>query len=66
MEDDSLDFGDSPAGATPGANSILAQPQLQDEDGSISPGQGHENGQGDEAGSSKISKICVYDHVLTR
>ena len=30
MEDDSLDFGDSPtAGATPSTNPILAQPHLQ-------------------------------------
>ena len=31
MEDDSLNFGSDAAGATPGSNSILAQPPLQGE-----------------------------------
>jgi hypothetical protein len=29
MDDDSLNFGSDAAGATPGSNSILAQPPLQ-------------------------------------
>jgi len=32
MDDDSLNFGSDAAGATPGSNSILAQPPLQGED----------------------------------
>jgi SWI/SNF related-matrix-associated actin-dependent regulator of chromatin subfamily C len=31
MDDDSLTFGSDAAGATPGSNSILAQPPLQGE-----------------------------------
>jgi SWI/SNF related-matrix-associated actin-dependent regulator of chromatin subfamily C len=34
MDDDSLNFGSDAAGATPGSNSILAQPPLQGDDGS--------------------------------
>ena len=59
MEDDSLDFGDSPAGATPGANSILAQPQLQDEDISTSNSHDHENGLGGAAGTSQYFQRAV-------
>lgn len=32
MDDDSVNFGSDTAGATPGSNSILAQPPLQGED----------------------------------
>jgi len=31
MDDDSLNFGSDAAGATPGSNSILAQPPLPEE-----------------------------------
>jgi len=31
MDDDSLNFGSDAAGATPGSNSILAQPPLHEE-----------------------------------
>lgn len=31
MDDDSMNFGSDAAGATPGSNSILAQPPLQEE-----------------------------------
>jgi hypothetical protein len=43
MDDDSVTFGSDAAGATPGSNSILAQPPLQGEN--ASPGQ--EEGQGE-------------------
>ncbi|CAG8973351.1 hypothetical protein HYALB_00000114 [Hymenoscyphus albidus] len=40
MEEDSLNFGSDAAGATPGSNSILAQPPLQGETASPSVGGG--------------------------
>ena len=43
MDDDSLNFGSDTAGATPGSNSILAQPPLQGE----SPSAQEESGQGE-------------------
>jgi SWI/SNF related-matrix-associated actin-dependent regulator of chromatin subfamily C len=49
MDDDSLTFGSDAAGATPGSNSILAQPPLQGEDGSPSAQEeaGHGGGDGE-------------------
>jgi hypothetical protein len=44
MDDDSVNFGSDAAGATPGSNSILAQPPLQGENASPS---GQEEGQGE-------------------
>jgi SWI/SNF related-matrix-associated actin-dependent regulator of chromatin subfamily C len=52
MDDDSLNFGSDAAGATPGSNSILAQPPLQGEDDSPSAQEGisaQGEGQGDES-----------------
>jgi len=46
MDDDSLNFGSDAAGATPGSNSILAQPPLQGEDGSPSAQEAGEAGEG--------------------
>ena len=40
MDDDSLNFGSDAAGATPGSNSILAQPPLQRETASPSGREG--------------------------
>jgi len=44
MDDDSVTFGSPAAGATPGSNSILAQPPLQVEASPAASGDG-----GDEA-----------------
>lgn len=45
MEDDSMNFGSDTAGATPGSNSILAQPPLPEESssqqGDSNQGEGH-------------------------
>jgi SWI/SNF related-matrix-associated actin-dependent regulator of chromatin subfamily C len=48
MDDDSLNFGSDAAGATPGSNSILAQPPLQGDTASPSVGEGS-SGQGGAA-----------------
>ena len=44
MDDDSVTFGSPAAGATPGSNSILAQPPLPAEASPVASGHG-----GDEA-----------------
>lgn len=43
MDDESLNFGSDAAGATPGNNSILAQPPLQ---GEGTPQEGSGQGEG--------------------
>jgi SWI/SNF related-matrix-associated actin-dependent regulator of chromatin subfamily C len=48
MDDDSLNFGSDAAGATPGSNSILAQPPLQGEDGSPLTQEGASGQEGGE------------------
>ena len=42
MDDDSVTFGSPAAGATPGSNSILAQPPLQAEASPVASGQGED------------------------
>jgi SWI/SNF related-matrix-associated actin-dependent regulator of chromatin subfamily C len=53
MDDDSVNFGSDAAGATPGSNSILAQPPLQGENASPS---GQEGGQGE----GQPECMCFY------
>jgi SWI/SNF related-matrix-associated actin-dependent regulator of chromatin subfamily C len=62
MDDDSLNFGSDAAGATPGSNSILAQPPLQGEDASPEAGS---SAQGEaQSGDSKWISTSEYtpDH----
>lgn len=62
MEDESLNFGSDGAGATPGSNSILAQPPLEEE----SPTQ-EGSGEGDGATvEGNCSRIFTLRPLLTR
>jgi SWI/SNF related-matrix-associated actin-dependent regulator of chromatin subfamily C len=59
MEEDSMNFGSDAAGATPGSNSILAQPPLPEE---ASPQQGESNqGEGQTAEGMRLYlTYCVH------
>ncbi|KAE8444487.1 hypothetical protein EG329_000471 [Mollisiaceae sp. DMI_Dod_QoI] len=68
MDDDSLNFGSDTAGATPGSNSILAQPPLQ---GEGTPQEGSGQGEADvtmaEGGADTTvdaAKTAVSDNPL--
>ncbi|KAH8597236.1 SWI/SNF complex-like protein [Bisporella sp. PMI_857] len=65
MEDDSINFGSDGAGATPGSNSILAQPPLQGEDSPSAQGEGQESA--NTVGSNspvKKAAVPVSDNPL--
>jgi SWI/SNF related-matrix-associated actin-dependent regulator of chromatin subfamily C len=59
MEEDSMNFGSDAAGATPGSNSILAQPPLPEE---ASPQQAESNqGEGQTAeGMRFYLTSCIH------
>jgi hypothetical protein len=64
MDSDSLNFGSEAAGGTPDADSILAQPPLQEE----SPSKEETSGEGQAAESMypDHSKAFTYSQTLTR
>lgn len=67
MEDDSINFGSDTAGATPGSNSILAQPPLPEEE---SPGQQGDSNQGEGQTaegmySLYLPHLNVYQPLMT-
>ena len=63
MDDESLNFGSDAAGATPGSNSILAQPPLQPE-----PVVGEEgsSAQGGQATECMLNGIVCHKILLTK
>jgi SWI/SNF related-matrix-associated actin-dependent regulator of chromatin subfamily C len=56
MEDDSINFGSDTAGATPGSNSILAQPPLPEE---ASPGQQGDSNEGEGQTAEGMHSHCL-------
>jgi SWI/SNF related-matrix-associated actin-dependent regulator of chromatin subfamily C len=57
MDDDSMNFGSDGAGATPGSNSILAQPPLQGE--STPSGPQSSSGQGE----GQLEGIFIHQYL---
>jgi SWI/SNF related-matrix-associated actin-dependent regulator of chromatin subfamily C len=61
MEEDSMNFGSDAAGATPGSNSILAQPPLPDESSPSGQQSGSNQGEIQTAEGARVRYLWCLD-----